>query len=122
MAVLDYLKSVQWSPTADAETVFYWTVFDGKTTKEKAETYSFSNIGMSFDIVGVFVNYHWMIMDMYSKNILQPIDTWKDKVMLPGEELLDPENRFPPIICHLRHEETGPKLLPSQQPDYDENY
>ena len=94
MAVLDYLKSVQWSPTADAETVFYWTVFGGKTTKEKAETYSFSNVGMSFDIVGVFANYHWIIMDMYAKNILQPIDTWKDKVMLPGEELLDPENRF----------------------------
>ena len=58
MAVLDYLKSVQWSPTADAETVFYWTVFGGKTTKEKAEMYSFSNMGISFDIVGVFANYH----------------------------------------------------------------
>ena len=64
-------------------------------------------------------------MDMYAKNILQPIDTWKDKVMLPGEELLDPKNRFFfPIICHQRHKfkETAPKLLPSQQPDSYEDY
>ena len=94
MAVLDYIRSVRWLPTADGESVFSWRVFGGKTTKEQAEEYYFRNQGMSFDIVGIFANYHMMVMDMYTKKVLEPIDTWKGRTLLPGEELLDPETRY----------------------------
>ena len=92
MAALDYIRSVRWLPTADGESVFSWRVFGGKTTKEQAEEYYFRNQGMSFDIVGIFANYHMMVMDMYT--VLEPIDTWKGRTLLPGEELLDPETRY----------------------------
>ena len=57
MAVIDYLRSVEWLATADGETYFTWRVWGGKTTREQAEVFRFSNEGISFDVVGIFGNY-----------------------------------------------------------------
>ena len=93
-AVLDYMRSVEWLPTAMGESKFVWRVWGGKTTKEEAQVYQFSNEGLTFDLVGVFANYHSMVLNLYSSGKLKPIDTWEKVHMLPGEELLDPEARF----------------------------
>ena len=94
LSVLDYLRSVQWLPDTEGKSKFVWRVWGGKTTKEQAEEYVFTNDGITFDLVGVFANYHSIMLDLYSSGKLQPIDTWAKRDMSAGEEYLDAETHY----------------------------